>query len=502
MKKNSGYDFSVPTRQSYAAILIITYRLYKILARQLFPVVVIVLLQGKIATSSWFIYSIVAVAILGAVYSIAAFFKYYFFLKEDKLVVEKGVFKKSHLEIPFDRIQSINFEQNLIHRLFNVVRLNMDTAGSVGNELALSALDQNLAQQLSHIILSSQKEAKKKEGEDMVEESLSVERQRIFKLNFLQLLKVGVTENHIRSGGLIIFFFFYIYDSLEEFGLDLIEQGEQYMPVAEQLIQSLIFLIIFVIIFSIIAFLISIIRTVLNFFDLQMYRRGLGFVVVSGLLNKKEKAAKDEKIQLIKSSQNLLQKLTGINELVLKQASSVAINDDKSIKVVGLSEENVEQVRHYILKDSYPELKDMQTFAVDKYYLIRRLLYTSYLFVPLITLSVFSRKMDFLLLSTLAAIVALTSCFLAYKKKRYALSKNIIRVDGGIFGNKQNLIETHKVQNLKLIATPFQRRRSLTTLIIHTASGSVRIPDIDARKAGSYLNSLLYKVEKSRKSWM
>ena len=138
--------------------------------------------------SPWFIYGIIAVALIAGLFSIIAFFKYFFYIKDNKLIVEKGVFKKSILEIPFDRIQSINTEQNLIHRVFKVVKLNMDTAGSAGNELQLFALDMDLAKQLNAKILKEKKEAQVvNKAEEEVE---SAERKIIFHLTIPQLLKV------------------------------------------------------------------------------------------------------------------------------------------------------------------------------------------------------------------------------------------------------------------------------------------------------------------------
>lgn len=110
-------------RQSYAAILLIAYRLYKVLVRQLFPFILILFFGNKETTSSFIMYAIIIIAVIGFFYSVVAFFKYYFYLEDDKLVVLKGVFKKTKLEIPFDRIQSINFEQNLIHRMLSLIHI-------------------------------------------------------------------------------------------------------------------------------------------------------------------------------------------------------------------------------------------------------------------------------------------------------------------------------------------------------------------------------------------
>jgi putative membrane protein len=496
MKKNEIYDLSKPTRQSYVAIIIITYRLYRLLARQLVPLLILVLIQGKLKNSSWFIYLSVAVAILGAAYSIMAFFKYYFFIQDNKLVVKKGVFKKTTLEIPFDRIQSVNFEQNLIHRVFKVIKVNMDTAGSSGNELQLNALNADMAQQLSGHILKSKKSV------NITSTEAAPEKQIIFRLKLGQLLKVGATENHIRSGGVILFFFFYIYDSLEEYGVDIVEKGEQYAPLAKQLTQSLLFILVFFILFSIVAFLISMIRTVLNFYDLQMFRKEGGFVIVSGLVNKKERAAKDEKIQIIKSSQNLLQKLTGIIELVMKQASSAAVSESRSIKVVGLNAAEILQAELYMLKSDLKESSAIEMKSVRPYYLFRRIYWWTIAFLSLSSIFYFLNKFGFILYVFVLYTLMVIGSVLAYKKKKYGISEHLLRLDGGIFGNNRQLIQNHKIQSIGISESFFQRRRSLCSVTVHTASGALTIPDIRRRDALFLNDLLLYRVEKSKRKWM
>lgn len=497
MKKNS-YDFSQPTRQSYVAILIITYRLYKIIVKQLFPIFILVLIQGKLGKSQWFVYFIIGIATIGAIYSIFAFFKYYFYLQSDKLIVKKGVFKKTILEIPFDRIQSINTEQNLIHRLFNVVKLNVDTAGSASDELQLNALDNNIALQLSELILKGKKESKS--GPDQFKSDS--QKEVIFNLSLGQLLKVGITENHLRSGGIIIFFFLYIFDSLDDYGFDFLEETEKYIPIAQEIIQSLIVLLILVFLFAIISVIFSFVRTILRYYNLHMYRKGEGFVIKSGLLNKKEKAAKDEKIQVVKWSQNLLQKWTGIYELLMKQAASEIVREAKSFKVVGLNRVNVIQAIEYILKEDFEEYQNMPMNGINKYFFIRRFFLWSYLFVPLLILFITISKFDILLLVIMLYFIAIWGSYLAYKKRKYGISDNVIKINGGVFGRSSKCILTYKIQNFELSQTPFQRRRKLATLTIYTASDILRIPEINYSEAVEIQDFILYKVEKSRKTWM
>lgn len=502
MKKSNIHDFSVPTRQSFAAVFIIAYKLYRIIFRQLFPIIILVLIQGKLVKSPVFIYSLIGLATLATIYSILSFFRFYFFVKGKKLIVEKGVFKKSVIEIPFDRIQSINFDQNLIHRIFNVVKVNMDTAGSADKEMQLYALDKSLARTLSALILQSPRKSVLQKIDNSPIKNEILPDKRIFKLGLLQLLKVGATENHIRSGGIIVFFFFYIFESLEDFGIDIIEKGEQYVPMAQQLTQSLLIVAAFLLIFSIIAFIISIVRTILTYYDLQMFRKASGFVIVSGLINKRERAAKDIKIQLIKVSQNLLQRLTGIYEFVLRQASSVAVSDAKSIKVVGLSQNNINQSLSYILKSHYNGLGKLEMSKVDFYFLFKRLYYSFLAGLILCTISILAKRLDLLIYAVVLLLIFITASFLAYKKRRYGYSSELFKLEGGTFGLNSKIIESYKIQDVIMRSSYFQRRRSLVSLKLHTASGSINIPDIKQEKAKQMVNELLLVVEKSRKSWM
>jgi len=493
-----NYDFSTPMRQSYAAILLIAYRLYKVLVRQLFPFILILFFGNKETTSSFIMYTIIVIALIGFFYSIVAFFKYYFYLEDDKLIVLKGVFKKTKLEIPFDRIQSINFEQNLIHRMFNVIKLNMDTAGSAGSELQINALDQTLATALSDHIL---KHRSQQAIETQTEQTKVEPKRIIFSLSIGQLMKVGITENHFRSGGLILFFVFWIWENLREIGMDVIGRMEDYAPMAKTITTSLIIMSVLFVLFMVVSFIVSLIRTVLKYFGLHMYRIGDGFIVESGLLNRREHAAKDHKIQVLSWSQNLLQKWTHIFELRLKQASSIAVNDKKSLQVAGLAWEDVLETKAYLLKDAVEELEHIELSGVNGYYRYRHMIYWTVFCVPIIAIAVYLQNFNVVVTSIAFYIYGLVSTQLSYKKKKFGISDKLVLLRGGIFGHSATMMELFKLQNIMIRRTPFQRRRGLGSLILFSASGQLTIPDISYDTCLSMKNTLLYKVESSKKSW-
>ena len=59
--------------------------------------------------------------------------RYWFFryqIAEDSVLIREGVIKKTELNIKFDRIQAISTTQNIVYRIFDLVTIKLDTAGS------------------------------------------------------------------------------------------------------------------------------------------------------------------------------------------------------------------------------------------------------------------------------------------------------------------------------------------------------------------------------------
>jgi len=119
MKKSNL--FATKTRQSYVAILLIIYKTYSIIVRQAWPFLIYFFVGGGDKKYHLLI-GVSVIAVIGMVWSIIKFFRYYFYIKDEELIIEQGVLSKAITNVPFDRVQTINFEQNLIHRIFNVVK--------------------------------------------------------------------------------------------------------------------------------------------------------------------------------------------------------------------------------------------------------------------------------------------------------------------------------------------------------------------------------------------
>ena len=497
MKKNN-FDFSIPQRQSYVAILMIIWKTYRVLIRQVFPFIIIFFV-GKSAKSNfgnYFMYFISGIALIGMIYSILAFFRYYFHIEEDKLIVEKGIFGRSKTIIPFERIQTINFEQNLAHQLFSVLRLKVDTAGSSKKEFEFDAIAKDQAHALREIILEKKSKLKPLAvvGANEVEEEKTYK--SILKLSVLDLIKVGITENHFRSGGLLLFALWWVWDNLSEAGLD----PEKYTEGIDPLASGVIVLVFLAFLFIVLAFLFSLIRTVLKYYGMEFWRSDNGFKISSGLFTKRDTSALDHKIQMISWSDNLLRKIVGYYQLSLKQASSIAINNKSSINIPGCRQDQIDMVTSALYGSK--AFDDIEMESVDKRFMYRRMFFLSLIGLPVIALGYFNSKPILILFGIFLITYFLITSYFRYKKCKFGHNEKMIMIRGGLFGDKAETMPIIKLQNIEISQSPYQRRKNLANVQIYTAAGSVTIPYIGHDRAIQLTDYLLYKTESSNKRWM
>ena len=207
-----------PQRQSPLAIAFILVKFLRQAARRFWPLILIIVFQQGDSYMAWLLGSLLVISCVQLVLSLISYYKYYFHIKDGELIIQKGVLRKTNLNIPLDRIQTINFQQNVLHQLLGVVSVEVDTAGSAKAELNIDALSRPKAEELRDYILQKKKELieEKEEAEPLLNEDgevievektpviSSVPDRKVFELSPIDLFKVGVSGNHIRTFFLLI----------------------------------------------------------------------------------------------------------------------------------------------------------------------------------------------------------------------------------------------------------------------------------------------------------
>ena len=490
MTQPEGIDFSRPNRQSPVAILLILISLFRFLFRQFWPVLLVFFFQPKRAALFGLIWLGAVLALISAVNSILSYFYSVYYVSDGELILEKGWLRRTRLSVPLDRIQTISFQQTFLHRLFNTVSVEIDTAGSKGSEFSLHAIQQAQAHDLRDFLLQQ----RKKEAAGEAEEAAPSVKRVLLRLGISDLLKIGVSQNHLRTAGILTAIGLGFLDDLESV------LGEAAYKDWEKTVggyfEALWWLTLtFVLILLLLSFFGTLILTAIRNYDLQFVQTGQGFHVEAGLFARREQSANLRKIQFIRWSAHPIQRWLGLFSLRLYQAAGYALNKRKTIQVPGCYWPQLEAVQEVY----FPEANtgEWEWHGPSPHFFSRRFLFLGILpAIAGIGLSLLFREFQFLPIFLLWAPGAFFWQRRIYRTFHIGLHPEGLQVQEGFFTRNTTYLRWKKTQGISLKQTPYQQKHEVATLVLHTASGDINLPYLPIEKARPIRDYVLFQIEK------
>jgi putative membrane protein len=362
--------FSNFRRQSKKGILVIYLNiLYKAFKAFWFLLFLFVQKFSKIPEST-LLYIYIGVLALFVFFLIRAFliFKNFQFKIENKhFILQKGILKKTYTSIPFDRIQNINFKQNIIQQIIAVHEVNIETAGSSKAEISIKALSFEEASALKQAITIFDETT-------TTTANINAEEKPLLKIGFSALMKVSFTENHLQSLLLLFAVLVGFYQQINDLFDGLGEQdllNNYIIENASSLENNIILIIGFLMLLSVIAVLSSLVRVVLRHFNLTVFVKNDVFEIYQGLTTKKSVVLKKDKVQHITISHNPIKKKLGISFVTFKQAISgkVKKKQDKIIKIVGCKAVQILAIKDFLFSNH--NLEGIGKSFSDPYFKVR-----------------------------------------------------------------------------------------------------------------------------------
>src|SRR5699024_9567076 len=140
--------------------------------------------------------------------SILSWLRYTYRVEEGELRIEQGIFIRKKRYVSTNRIHRIDFTANVIHRMFNLVEVKVDTASSESGEVALSAVKIEYAKKLREALKIEKIQRKQ------VEQAQAVINNPVQKISWKRLFITGSTSG---SAGLIIAASFVFLEQIQQF---------------------------------------------------------------------------------------------------------------------------------------------------------------------------------------------------------------------------------------------------------------------------------------------
>lgn len=500
MKTN--FDFSIPQRQSLIGVVVLFANTAQKSIRALFPLLLVFLFK-KEEYGEYFVYLVIAIIVV--LIAIIAFLRYWFFkfyidINLQEFVIESGIFNKTKTTIQLQKIQKVDISQNLIQRIFNVHKLEIDTAGSDKKEASISAISQEMALDLkSRLIQNVERQDEDKQTASFVGEN---QPKNFITIGLPSLFKIGLTSNYVASFAYLVLFFSTISDNLRQIGKEsLIDENIDKLdkfPVGTIVLLFFGFIILLVL-------LINLFSTVIKYFNFTIKRDKNTFVLSYGLINLKNTIINPEKVQIIKLSQNYFQKKLNVNSIEIKQASSDegrTKNKDKT-KIPGCN--SIE--KNEILKLLIQKLPNKEKVVLPN---IRKLLLSIFFFmvVPIsigLTVNSFFNRLSLveaIVVTLIYVFIVGTINWFSYRNYKLFPSRDFIVKQSGAWDIDQEIIEPHKIQAIKTSQFFWQKLTNIGSVVLYTAGGSVSFSTANYSEIKELTNYWLYQVEISEKNWM
>lgn len=521
-------DLSTPQRQSKK---IIAFYLFKSLKGLIFY-----FLFGAIGTKSmgsyaWYMIALISfLAIMSLVSPVIRYIYFTFHLEGDELIIQKGLIQKERKAIPLERIQSINITQNVVQRILGIVSLEVDTAGSKAKELEIPGLGREFASQFKELLQERKEEivevlhveetesaivdndlesitesndttadtSKKETAYKKLKDNIETP---ILKLGLIDLLKVGITQNHLKSGGLaigVLFGSWYnIKEILEEYFGDWLEQYSFENVISGTSIGLAVAAIVAFLFFSVI---ISLILAINKYWNFSMVKKGADLEIEMGLFNKKEIKIPLSKVQILEFHSNPLRKLLGFQTAQIFQAQSTN-NKLSHVSVPACTAAHQKVLQHLIFKQPVEET-EIELLCNPCSHARLRFYVSSVFIIPSIVAAIYFELYLGIIPLLLLMILLIYMAFMYGKKSKIIKDDDFVVFKKGWLFPQTIISPIFKTQAVEKWRSVFLKRRREAHFKLHTAAGTRGLRYFKEDQLNTLINSVNNQVICSEKKWM
>ena len=439
---------------------------------------------GRGGYSWWHFVAIGGLLVFTLVNGIMGWLFYTYQIQNNELRIHQGfIFRKKRF-IPRERIQSIDFSQGVIQRLFGLVKVQIETAGGGGEpEVVMPALSRIDAERLKEELYD-----KKSTIEEVDEEISPVLK---YKLTWRQLLIAASTSGGI---GVVLSFVAAIGSQLDNLIPD-----EFYTRATETILDATIPLILITVaLILILSWIFSVVGTVLKYGGFVLSRQENDLLIHRGVLEKRQLTIPVQRIQAIRVVEGLLRQPFGYAAIYVESGGGGGKDEQFSTVLYPLMKRK--HIKAF-LEEVLPEIpihNDVESLPTRarRRYMIRFTLPT---LIPIGALSYF---VPYGYISVLLIPLACLVGYLHYRDAGWSVKKGIALLQFRQIGRTRVYIARRRIQAMEMQTSYFQKRRLLTTfqvsILSSLAGKQFRVRDIDRFEGHSLLN--WYSYESSERS--
>lgn len=451
--------------------------------------------------------------LLGAAMSIviiSALLSYWFLkfkISQAHIEIVSGVFRRTHLNIPFERVQQLSTAQPLHYRWFgDFVDVMVDTAGTDDTEARLPAIRQHEFFQLQQLIAGHPHAA----SFDASFKSLAATDKHvcsedysdvIFKQNARSLLLYGVFQNRLLLFlAIAVVFFEKFTEALSNIKHRLPEQSIFLtdLPIVD--VEHITGLAVAIVFIGTIAFLgFSAVFSLVEHYGFTLRRTSDGYLSTEGWLKKVMRRAAKRKIQGVVIRKNLAETWFGRQNIMIEQFGA------SNVTLPCVDSGNITPLLHELCPGHQLSSVSLQRgnflFVVKNWLLISLpLCILAYAFANAGPMNDDTKALTYFTLFVSLSLALFH--FLRWYRRAYAHDGKYLYLRRGRLVEKTMIIDKHKLQSASVSQNLLMKKLGLCTVTLFFSTGKFCILYLQYRDGLELVNSSLVRVMRSDKQWI
>lgn len=380
-----------------------------------------------------------AIILLSLIYSIFYYKKHSYQITDSEIILNHGIIFKRKGILPYNKINNIKIHRNLLHWLFGLEVLKLDSGAALNSENPEIKIVGNYDE-----IESLDKLIKQKMGAELVENEKSQ-----YKFTFGKMLGYSYLRyTYLLTIGLIIFFSsLYLFTPISAENTNLtITQSDCWIDVMW-----------LVLILSVLIPTCCIVGSFIKYFNFNIIKNPNSIDISYGLFEKKKNTINFDKIRAIKICQSLSQRILKTVTLKVEVIGFGSVNDNNETNDVLLPYIKQKDLKHYIdLFFSKWNFEEKKSFNPPQntygYFVSIPFIIINFLVLPIFYAIIISVNF-YLALPTLfiiANLLILIICLVKQKSQKLAYNDDYFIVSNGYFSkktiiiNKKDIVQIHK----------------------------------------------------------
>ncbi|WP_052101488.1 PH domain-containing protein [Novilysobacter arseniciresistens] len=421
------------------------------------------------------LWPLIGVGVLALV-SLWQYFTYRYGVADDALVVRSGLLERSVRVIPFARIHNVALQQSVLHRLFDVAEVRLESAGGKKPEAEMRVLRLDDALALEALVRRrGRAAAAMPAGTDAAT--------ALLELPTAEVLRLGLVSNR----GLILVGA--AFAGVSQFNRDLIPQlferwggalfgwaGEHGFGPTQYLLAGASLVLLAVLLLR----LLSVVLALLQYHGFRLSEHGRRLTVERGLAARWRTSASRRRIQAWTLREGLMHRWLGRRSLEVDTAVAEEQNQQRALREVApiATPARCRALIDHLLPRARWDALEWRPVPPRSWW--RRWLPS----IPLTALAAAVLAWHFGGVGLLALAWLPWSAFVARRhaaRAAWALGPELVAVREGWLARHWRFAELDKLQALHLVRSPLDRRCGTATLWLDTAGASPMAPPLRLR---------------------